>query len=76
MACLMGGFLNKEIGQMFGISPRTVKFHVANILHRIQYKNRKRLQVIQNQPLIEEIYRNHRKAIIAIVRHGSLDGAR
>jgi DNA-binding NarL/FixJ family response regulator len=55
MACLVEDFSNKEIGQMLGISPRTVKFHVANILHKFNIKNRKRLQVIQNQPLVEEI---------------------
>ena len=55
MTCLVESFSNKEIGQMLGISPRTVKFHVANILHKFNIKNRKRLQVIQNQPLVEEI---------------------
>ena len=41
IACLMEGFSNKEIGQMLGISPRTVKFHVANILQKFSVKNRR-----------------------------------
>jgi putative OPT family oligopeptide transporter len=42
------GFANKEIGQTLGISPRTVKFHVANVLRKFNIKNRRRLQVVQN----------------------------
>lgn len=45
MVCLVEGFSNKEIGQTLGISPRTVKFHVANILHKFNIKNRRHLQV-------------------------------
>jgi len=48
MACLMEGFSNKEIGQLLGISPRTVKFHVANILKKFSVKNRRDLLGIQN----------------------------
>lgn len=48
IACLMEGFSNKEIGQMLGISPRTVKFHVANILQKFRVKNRRGLRSIQN----------------------------
>lgn len=48
IACLMEGFSNKEIGQMLGISPRTVKFHVANILQKFRVKNRRGLREIQN----------------------------
>jgi DNA-binding NarL/FixJ family response regulator len=50
IACLMEGFSNKEIGQMLGISPRTVKFHVANILQKFQVKNRRGLRGIHNSP--------------------------
>lgn len=57
MACLMEGFSNKEIGQMLGISPRTVKFHVANILQKFHVKNRRGLRGIQNssrsKPLVQ-----------------------
>lgn len=48
IACLMEGLSNKEIGQMLEISPRTVKFHVANILHKFRVKNRRGLPGIQN----------------------------
>jgi DNA-binding NarL/FixJ family response regulator len=59
MACLVEGFSNKEIGQTLGISPRTVKFHVTNILHKFNIKNRRHLQVTQYfpkpEPLIKAI---------------------
>ncbi len=48
VACLMEGFSNKEIGQMLEISPRTVKFHVANILQKFHVKNRRGLRGLQN----------------------------
>jgi DNA-binding NarL/FixJ family response regulator len=48
IACLMEGFSNKEIGQMLEISPRTVKFHVANILQKFHIKNRRGLRGLQN----------------------------
>jgi DNA-binding NarL/FixJ family response regulator len=48
IVCLVEGFSNKEIGQTLGISPRTVKFHVTNILRKFNIKNRRRLQVTQN----------------------------
>jgi DNA-binding CsgD family transcriptional regulator len=48
IACLMEGFSNKKIGQILGISPRTVKFHVANILQKFRVKNRRGLRGIQN----------------------------
>lgn len=58
VACLMEGFSNKEIGQMLEISPRTVKFHVANILQKFHVKNRRGLQ-LQNsqksQPLVKAV---------------------
>jgi DNA-binding NarL/FixJ family response regulator len=57
IACLMEGFSNKEIGQILGISLRTVKFHVANILQKFRVKNRRCLRGIQNsqkpQPLMK-----------------------
>jgi len=59
IACLMEGFSNKEIGQMLGISPRTVKFHVANILQKFRVKNRRGLRGIQNyqksKPLVNAV---------------------
>jgi DNA-binding NarL/FixJ family response regulator len=48
IACLMEGFSNKKIGQTLGISPRTVKFHVTNILQKFRVKNRRGLRGIQN----------------------------
>ena len=48
LVCLMEGFSNKKIGQILGISPRTVKFHVANILQKFRVKNRRGLRGIQN----------------------------
>ena len=48
IACLMEGFSNKEIGQMLEISPRTVKFHVGNVLQKLSIKNRRGLRGIQN----------------------------
>ena len=69
MVCLLEGFSNKEIGQMLGISPRTVKFHVANILYKFNINNRRRLQVIQNSQnpnlWLKQLRRNQRKAIMA-----------
>lgn len=59
MACLIEGLSNKEIGQMFGISPRTVKFHVANILQKLHIRNRRELRGLQNfqkpQPLVKAV---------------------
>jgi DNA-binding NarL/FixJ family response regulator len=55
MVCLVEGFSNKEIGQTLGISPRTVKFHVTNILHKFNIKNRRRLQVIRSSPRSEPL---------------------
>jgi DNA-binding NarL/FixJ family response regulator len=59
IVCLVEGFSNKEIGQMLGISLRTVKFHVTNILHKFNVKNRRCLQVIQasqkSEPLVRAI---------------------
>lgn len=48
IACLIEGFSNKEIGQMLGISLRTVKFHVANVLQKFNVKNRKGILGTQN----------------------------
>jgi DNA-binding NarL/FixJ family response regulator len=41
---LMKGFSNKEIGASLDIAERTVKFHVSNILHKLNVDNRKKLQ--------------------------------
>jgi DNA-binding NarL/FixJ family response regulator len=69
MVCLVEGFSNKEIGQVLGISPRTVKFHVANILHKFKIKNRRRLQVTQNSQnpnlRLKRLQRNHHSARMA-----------
>lgn len=40
---LVSGLSNKEIGNMLGISDRTVKFHVSNILRKFKVKNRRAL---------------------------------
>lgn len=58
IACILEGLSNKEIGQVLGISPRTVKFHVANVLQKFNVKNRKSLQAIkssQSEPLAKEM---------------------
>jgi DNA-binding NarL/FixJ family response regulator len=43
---LMNGFSNKEIGNSLRISERTVKFHVSNILQKLNVENRKSLQTL------------------------------
>lgn len=50
IACLLEGISNKEIGQLLGISTRTVKFHVANVLHKLNVKNRRCLQALKKYP--------------------------
>lgn len=57
IACLLEGLSNKEIGQMLGISPRTVKFHVANVLNKFNVKNRRNLQAkaSQSEPKIKAL---------------------
>ncbi len=40
---LAKGFSNKQIGNALGISERTVKFHVSNILRKSKVKNRRSL---------------------------------
>lgn len=42
-AFLVNGSSNKEIGNTLGISDRTVKFHVSNILRKFNVKNRREL---------------------------------
>lgn len=59
IACLMEGFSNKKIGQILGISPRTVKFHVANILQKFHVKNRRGLRGIQNSQKSKPLIRTH-----------------
>jgi two-component system, NarL family, nitrate/nitrite response regulator NarL len=43
LAFLVNGSSNKEISGALGISDRTVKFHVSNILRKFKVKNRKEL---------------------------------
>ncbi len=43
LAFLLNGSSNKEIGNSLGISDRTVKFHVSNILRKFKVKNRRGL---------------------------------
>lgn len=38
---LMLGFTNRRIGMLLGIKERTAKFHVCNILHKLNLKRRK-----------------------------------
>ena len=38
---LMLGFTNRRIGMLLGIKERTAKFHVGNILHKLNLKRRK-----------------------------------
>jgi DNA-binding CsgD family transcriptional regulator len=40
---------NKEISHALGISPRTVKFHISNILQKANAKNRKGLIKIKRR---------------------------
>jgi DNA-binding NarL/FixJ family response regulator len=44
LGLLQGGLPNRVIAQRFGISPRTIKFHVSNILKKLNLKNRKELK--------------------------------
>lgn len=43
MDLLMVGFSNKRIGTVLGISARTAKFHVGNILHKLDVRTRRDL---------------------------------
>jgi DNA-binding CsgD family transcriptional regulator len=43
MDLLMQGFSNRRIGTVLGISERTAKFHVGNILHKLQVTTRRQL---------------------------------
>lgn len=40
---LVKGLSNRKIGTVLGISERTAKFHVCNILHKLQVRTRKEL---------------------------------
>jgi DNA-binding NarL/FixJ family response regulator len=40
---ILKGFSNRRIGTVLGISERTAKFHVCNILRKLQVTNRKEL---------------------------------
>jgi two-component system response regulator DevR len=44
LTLLRTGLSNHAIAQKFGISQRTIKFHVSNILRKLNLKNRKELQ--------------------------------
>lgn len=43
MDLLLIGFSNRKIGSILGISERTAKFHVCNILHKLQVTTRREL---------------------------------
>jgi DNA-binding NarL/FixJ family response regulator len=43
---LQGGLRNRVIAQRFGVSQRTIKFHVSNILRKLNLKSRKELQTV------------------------------
>lgn len=43
LSLLLGGGSNKELGNILGISERTVKYHVSNILQKTQVFSRKEL---------------------------------
>lgn len=40
---LIKGFSNRRIGAVLGISERTAKFHVCNLLHKLQVRTRREL---------------------------------
>jgi DNA-binding NarL/FixJ family response regulator len=42
---MMEGLTNKAIGELLGISERTVKFHASNILQKCHVENRRDLVV-------------------------------
>ncbi len=50
LAFLVNGLSNKEISGTLGISDRTVKFHVSNILRKFKVKNRKELMRSKEAP--------------------------
>lgn len=43
LGLLLRRLANKEIASILGISPRTVKFHVGNVLHKLKATSRKDL---------------------------------
>jgi two-component system, NarL family, response regulator DevR len=52
---LRAGLANHAIAQRFGISQRTIKFHVSNILRKLNLKNRKELKSLDysgGRPLV------------------------
>jgi DNA-binding NarL/FixJ family response regulator len=49
IAFIMHDLSNKEISHALGISPRTVKFHISNILQKANAKNRKGLIKIKRR---------------------------
>jgi DNA-binding NarL/FixJ family response regulator len=50
---LVKGLSNRKIGTVLGISERTAKFHVCNILHKLQVRTRKEL-FDQHENLLEQ----------------------
>jgi len=48
---LMLGFSNKRIGTVLGISERTAKFHVCNILHKVHVRTRRELRTVDRNVL-------------------------
>jgi DNA-binding NarL/FixJ family response regulator len=44
LSFLRAGLANDAIAQRFGVSQRTIKFHVSNILRKLKQKNRKELK--------------------------------
>lgn len=51
LGLLMLGFPNKKIGTVLGISERTAKFHVGNILHKLRVGSRRELQTMDRNIL-------------------------
>jgi DNA-binding NarL/FixJ family response regulator len=48
MDLLMVGFSNRRIGTVLGISARTAKFHVGNILHKRDVRSRRDLLAVDH----------------------------
>lgn len=46
MRCLLGGATNKKIAADLGISPYTVRDHVANLMHKLHAETRHELKAI------------------------------
>ena len=46
MRCLLAGSTNKQIGSELGISPYTVRDHIANLMHKLRASSRHELKKI------------------------------